>query len=156
MSIGRQIGSAMLVVFIIIQFIQPAENKTAVDSKADLVSILGVPANVANILKNACYDCHSNYTSYPWYASVQPLGWLLAKHIKEGKEALNFNEFGNLQGRRQQSKIKAIYNSVRDGSMPLGSYKLLHPEARLSNENKTLIMDWAAKSALDISTKKKL
>jgi hypothetical protein len=61
-----------------------------------------------------------------------------------------------LQGRRQQSKIKAIYNSVRDGSMPLGSYKLLHPEARLSNENKALIMDWAAKSALDISTKKKL
>lgn len=154
MNPGRKIVLTLLVVFIAIQFIQPAKNKKAGRMQYDLLNHLHVPGEVSTLLKNSCYDCHSNNSRYPWYASVQPMGWFLAKHIKEGKEALNFNEFGSFSKRRQLSKIKAIHNSIRDGSMPLASYSLLHPAAKLTGAHKTLLMEWATKTANELSTKK--
>jgi hypothetical protein len=154
MSIRRKIAFILVIVFIAIQFFQPAKNKQEGEMSPDFMNDLKVPQKVAIVLKTSCYDCHSNNTRYPWYTSVQPMGWFLAKHIKDGKEALNFNEMGVFSQRRQQSKLKAIHNSVRDGSMPLASYTLLHPAAKLSEEKKTLIMNWATKTANDLSTKK--
>lgn len=154
MKPGRKIVLTLLVVIVAIQFIQPAKNNNDDHMQADLISHLKVPEKVATVLQTACYDCHSNNTRYPWYAAVQPMGWFLAKHIKEGKEALNFSGFGNFSTRRQQSKIKAMYNSVKDGSMPLASYVLLHPDAKLTGETRALLMDWASKTAADLSIKK--
>jgi hypothetical protein len=99
---------------------------------------------VLTIFKTACYDCHSNNTRYPWYSNVQPGGWLLASHIKNGRSALNFSEFGSYSQRKQTSKLKAIVNSLNDGTMPLKSYTLIHADARLSKDEKTLIINWAA------------
>ena len=83
----------VLVVFIAIQFIRPARNNSGSIQKADIVPHFNVPATIAGILQTSCYDCHSNNTHYPWYANVQPIGWLLASHVKDGKEELNLNEF---------------------------------------------------------------
>ncbi len=154
MNRGRKIVLSLVTVFFAIQFIQPAKNKNDVDMQADLIPHLKVPEKVATVLQTACYDCHSNNTRYPWYATVQPMGWFLSKHIKKGKEALNLSGFGNFSVRRQQSKIKAMYNSVKDGSMPLTSYVLLHPDAKLTKETRSLVMDWASKTAADLSIKK--
>jgi hypothetical protein len=108
---------------------------------------------VQKILIASCTDCHSNNTRYPWYANIQPVGWLLANHIKQGKAELNFSEFGNYSSRRQASKLKAIRYSVKDGSMPLSSYTFLHQDAKLSKENKALIIEWAAKTRDRFETK---
>jgi hypothetical protein len=137
--------------FIVMQFIRPAQNKSNEEQQGDLTKHFDVPTNVAGILKTACYDCHSNNTRYPWYTNIQPVGWLLAKHIEDGKEDLNFNEFANYSQRRQLSKLKATQNSIKDGSMPLSSYTLIHTDAKLSKESKALILDWTAKTIDSLS-----
>lgn len=133
----------LITAFILIQFIQPARNKNGQVLETDITGTFTVPANVRSILEVACYDCHSNNTRYPWYANIQPGGWWLGKHIKDGKEELNFSDFGSYSHRRQINKLQLIANSISDGTMPLSSYTLLHKNARLTKVQKTMIIEWA-------------
>lgn len=142
MSRRKKILLIVLTVFIIIQFFQPDKNDKKGIEATDITKIYFVPDNVKAILKNSCYDCHSNSTKYPWYTSIQPLGWWMDSHIREGKSELNFNEFGSYTTRRQKSKLKSIGESIEDGSMPLSSYTIIHQRAKLSNEEKLLITKW--------------
>ena len=79
------------------------------------------------------------------YVNIQPLGWLMANHVKNGKENLNFSEFGTYSKRKQFNKLRAIATSIKDGSMPLESYMMMHNDARLSKENKEIIINWISK-----------
>lgn len=132
----------LLLVFILIQFVRPARNENGQASVDRIGKVYAVPENVKALLKASCYDCHSNSTHYPWYAEIQPGGWWLASHIKKGKSELNFDEFGEYSKRRQDSKLKAIANSIEDGTMPLRSYTLMHTKARLSKDEKMRIINW--------------
>lgn len=142
----KKILLGLLVVLIIIQFIQPPGNRDSAVLSTDLTKTFAVPQNVQIILKQACYDCHSNNTNYPWYSRIQPLGWFLANHIRNGKEQLNFSHFGSYSLRRQISKLNGIANSIKDGSMPLRSYTLIHRNARLSSQDKALLFEWTTKT----------
>ncbi len=138
------IGVALII--IAIQFFQPARNTSQAANEYDITKAVNVPENVQVLLKNACYDCHSNNTLYPWYSSIQPVGWFLANHIKNAKESLNFNEFANYSERRQLNNLEGINDEIRDNGMPLLSYRLMHKNARLSQSNKKLITDWSEAS----------
>jgi len=151
MSRTKKILFALLGVFIAIQFIQPAHNKTEQVLSTDFANVFVVPNNVQSVLQTACYDCHSNNTNYPWYSNVQPMAWMMARHIKNGKDKLNFSGFGSYTSRRQVSKLKGIANQIKDDEMPLSSYKWMHKNARLSKEQKNLIIDWMNKTADSIS-----
>lgn len=135
----------LLIAFILIQFIQPTRNKSGQVLQTDITRMVTIPTEVKAVLEVACYDCHSNNTRYPWYANIQPGGWWLANHIREGKKELNFSEFGSYSRRRQISKFRSIESSLKDGTMPLSSYTLLHPRARLTSEEKALIIAWTNK-----------
>jgi len=78
------------------------------------------------------------------------MGWMMARHIKNGKYNLNFSEFGSYSKRKQANKLRAIETSIKEGSMPLSSYTIMHTDAKLSAEDKKLITDWvsAAKDSL--------
>ena len=143
----KKILLALLVVFIAIQFIQPAHNKSVQVLSTDFAKIYTVPDSVKSLLHNACHDCHSNNTSYPWYSNIQPMAWMMAKHIKNGKEKLNFSDFGINTTRKQMSKLKEISNQIKDDEMPLSSYELMHKNARLSQNEKILLMNWMQKTA---------
>ncbi len=153
MNILKKIAFGFLAVFIVIQFIQPVRNKTVGISATDISKLVSIPDSVQFVLKNACYDCHSDNTRYPWYVNIQPVGWLMAKHIKKGKEVLNFSQFGNLSSRKQISKLTGIANSIRDGSMPLVSYKRIHKTARLDSIEKALVISWVQLSKDSLSIK---
>lgn len=146
MSRTKKILLAILIVLIVIQFVQPARNTSGQVLQTDIVKVFNVPQSTQAVFKKACYDCHSNNTRYPWYANVQPIGWLLARHVKEGKAELNFSEFGSYSSRRQANKLRAIENSVKDGTMPLSSYLLLHKDARLTETDKTEIINWVRRT----------
>ena len=128
-----------------IQFIQPARNHGETNSAYSLGRLYEVPDTINWLLQQACFDCHSNTTRYPWYSNVQPIGWILANHIRKGKTDLNFDEFGTYSGRKQKNKLKAIVNQVRDDEMPLRSYTWMHKDARLSEEEKQLLINWFTK-----------
>ncbi|HEY5462148.1 MAG TPA: heme-binding domain-containing protein [Hanamia sp.] len=153
MNLIKKILLVLLIVFIAIQFIQPAWNTNGQVLPTDISKTVYVPQNVQSLLQIACYDCHSNNTIYPWYAYMQPIGWILANHIKNGKKELNFSDFGSYSIRKQQSKLKAIADQIKDGEMPPCSYTIIHKNARLSKEQKALIVDWAEKAQDSLSQK---
>lgn len=151
MSLIKKILLALLIVFVAIQFIQPVHNKSEQVLPTDFAKVLVVPNNVQTLLQNACYDCHSNNTNYPWYSNIQPMAWLMASHIKNGKAKLNFSDFGNNTTRKQISKLKEIANQIKDDEMPISSYKVMHKKANLTKEEKSAIIDWMNKTADSLS-----
>lgn len=153
MNILKKILFLLLVMLIAIQFIQPARNTNGQVLSTDISKVVSVPDNVQSILKVACFDCHSNQTNYPWYTYLQPVGWILHNHIVDGKKELNFNDFGSYSKRRQQSKLKAIVSQIKDDQMPLTSYKIMHGDARLSKEEKDLVINWASATKDSIQNK---
>ena len=153
MSWLKKILIIILVVFVTIQFIQPKHNKSDKVLPTDITKAISVPDKVLDVLKNSCYDCHSSNTRYPWYINIQPMGWVMANHIKNGKENLNFSEFGAYSKRRQANKLRAIGTSINDGSMPISSYTIMHTDAKLSEVNKKLITDWIWKTKNSMEVK---
>jgi Haem-binding domain len=91
-------------------------------------------------LARACGNCHSNQTNLPWYGQVMPISWWIKRHVREGRQALNFTEWTTYSARRQRDELESICG-VR---MPPASYRVLHPESRLEAEDKKLICAWAA------------
>lgn len=144
---------AIVIVLIAIQFIQPARNVSGQMLPTDIIKAYNLPANVEIIFKNACYDCHSNNTHYPWYMNIQPMGWLMAHHIKDGKEKLNFSEFGSYSRRKQRSKLREIESSIHDESMPLSSYTLMHKDAKLTKDDRMILIGWARKTKDSLAAK---
>ena len=143
MSLIKKILVVFVAVIIVLQFIRPGLNKSSQVLTSDITKVVTIPDTVLTLLKNACYDCHSNNTDYPWYSHIQPMGWLIAYDIKQAKNELNFSEFGAYSQRRQLSKLDGIANSLKDDIMPLKSYKLMHKNARLSSDEKKLLIEWA-------------
>ena len=131
------------ILFIAIQLIQPVHNKRGQVLSTDFYMVYTVPDSVQLLLQNACYDCHSNNTAYPWYNNVQPLAWFLADHVKEGKKELNFNEFASYKIGRQYRKLEEIIKETEEGEMPLESYTIIHGDAKLTATQKTSIANWA-------------
>ena len=142
------------VVFIIIQFIQPVRNKSGQVLPTDISNIYKIPPDVSTLIKNSCYDCHSNNTNYPWYSNIQPVGWLLESDVKNGKEKINFSEFGTLSSRRQISKLRNIEKRIKDGTMPIKVYQIMHPNAQLTEEDKQLLIEWILNTQDSISLKR--
>ena len=153
MKLYKKILLALLGVFIVLQFIQPSHNKSAQVLSTDITKIINIPDKVLVVFKNSCYDCHSNNTRYPWYVCIQPMGWIMANHIKNGKANLNFSEYGSYSKRKQANKLRAIAESIKDGSMPISSYTIMHADAKLSEENKKLITDWVSHTKDSMETK---
>jgi hypothetical protein len=139
------------ILFIALQFIRPGHNKSSQILTTDISMVVKIPDTVLTLLKNACYDCHSNNTDYPLYSNIQPMGWLMAYHIKQAKNQLNFSEFGSYSQRRQLSKLDGIANSIKDNIMPLTSYRMMHKNAQLSEDEKSLIINWAQQSIDSLS-----
>jgi len=147
----KKIALLLLALIVAAQFIRPAKNVVAAAGPNDISTKHPVPANVAALLKRACYDCHSNNTRYPWYAEVQPAGWWLAEHVKDGKRHLNFSEFAAYPAKRAKTKAGEIIDEVEQQKMPLKSYSLMHPAARLTPEETKLIIAWAEELEAKIS-----
>jgi Haem-binding domain len=147
----KKIKLALVIVLIAIQFLQPAHNKSGQVLPTDFTRVYTVPTNVQSVLQNVCYDCHSNNTSYPWYSNIQPMAWMMKRHIDNGKAKLNFSEFGSNSTRKQASKLKEIANQIKDDEMPISFYKMMHSKANLTKEEKVLIIDWMNKTADSLS-----
>jgi signal recognition particle subunit SEC65 len=139
----RRLLPALALGLVAIQFVRPARNAALAPSPDDLAVKHPVPEDVRRTLEQACYDCHSNTTHYPWYAAVQPMAWWIDYHVRAGKRHLNFSQFGSYPAKNAAHKLGAVAEEVRQGDMPLPSYTWLHPEARLTAEQKKQLTAWA-------------
>lgn len=143
-KIIRIILICLLVALVVIQFIRPPKNKSDGISANDISTKYNVPADVQDILKISCNDCHSNNTSYPWYWQIQPVAWFMNGHINDAKHHLNFSEFTTYKIGKQYKQFDNIKKEVKSGDMPLSSYTLIHRDANLSDSQKLAIANWTA------------
>lgn len=79
------------------------------------------------LVKRACFDCHSNETEWPAYASIAPASWLVQHDVTEARGALNFSEW-----HRPQKEAKDASEEVLHRGMPPAAYRFMHAHARLS------------------------
>ena len=135
----KKIFIFLLLGMIGIQFIKI--DKTNPPVTADL----NAPAEVRTVLRNACYDCHSNETIWPWYSKVAPVSWMLENHVKDGREKLNFSEWEKYNDVKRSEMKKEIWEQINSSEMPLQMYTYLHSKASLDIMKKKVIQDWATK-----------
>ena len=139
----KKIFIVLLVALIIIQFIHPKKNK----AEGEQINYIGNAFNVTNevkvILAKACNDCHTNNTNYPWYINIQPVDWWMNHHVNDGKKELNFDEYINKNLRFQYHKMEEIDEMIKEGEMPFDSYTWIHKDAKLTEEEKGTLMNWA-------------
>lgn len=94
------------------------------------------------LAQRACFDCHSNETVWPWYSRIAPVSWLVRRDVDEGRHHLNFSDWGAVhedgEGHDHADKMLTV---VEEGEMPPLTYLLMHPEAKLSDEEKRQLMD---------------
>ena len=139
----KKILVGVLAALVIIQFIIPERNVSPeIITAGDISKVRPIPEGVHQVLVLKCYDCHSNNTSYPWYVNIQPIGWWLANHVNEGKEELNFSSFAAYDKKKADHKLEELGEMITDGSMPLKSYTLLHPESKITEDEKRMINEW--------------
>lgn len=141
-KIARNTGIGLLFILLAIQFIHPEKNVSA-DNSTDISTTLPVPDHIQQILKSSCYDCHSNYTEYPWYSKIQPMDWWLQDHVNEGKRELNFSTFSSYRLFKQFHKLEEVIELVNEDEMPLESYLIIHRSAKLSPDQKSDLLAWA-------------
>jgi len=146
MKFVKTILILLFVVFIGIQFIRPEKDAPNPDLSKDISTAVSVPENVSTILRESCYDCHSDETRYPWYYEVQPVGWWLDDHIRDARRHLNFSDFAGTSLRRQYHKLEEITEQIDQDEMPLPSYLLVHRHASLTQQQKDLLNAWVTDS----------
>jgi hypothetical protein len=129
---GKVLGILMLlgvVLFLAVQLIRPGP----LNSRPPVV---GEPAwgdrAAEDLARRACYDCHSNETHWPWYAQIAPASWLVTYDVTEARARMNFSEWAPARGRL----VSAAAAAVRQGERPPLQYWALHPEARLTPQEK--------------------
>lgn len=137
-------GAMLLLVFIAVQFYQPAPNvdKGQVYTSDFTQNYPAMPDEVKTAIRTSCYDCHSNNTNYEWYDYIQPARSLVEKHIKDGKENLNFSEWDTYSGRKQKRLITSIKKQIETKEMPMSSYTLMHKDAQLNDQQIKTLTQW--------------
>lgn len=136
----------LLFVFILtgvsIQFIQISDDDTHSIEKADYIVNFVNNEQVAHIINESCYDCHSNRSNYPWHAKVAPVSWYLRYNIKKGREHLNFSEWGNYSDKQKKRSIDKCLEKIENSQMPLKTYVLIHRSAKIDSHKKQVLKSW--------------
>lgn len=148
MKLLKKLFLVVLLIFIIMQFFRPDKNSTQGDHTVDFITETNPSVEVKTILEQSCYDCHSNNTVYPWYNNVAPISFWLANHIKDGKGHLNFSKWDGYDDKKKDHKLEEVEEMVSEGKMPLNEYTWTHETARLTEEQRNAIVEWAQKTRL--------
>lgn len=135
----KRIAVVVVIVLALIQLI-PVDRDNPIADPSDEIMFQG---NVKNIIRAACYDCHSNNTTWPWYSYVAPVSWFIASDVHEGRRKMNFSEWNKYSEKRSQRKMHDIGEEVEEGEMPLPMYVLMHSKADLNENQRKILINWA-------------
>jgi mono/diheme cytochrome c family protein len=118
-------GLGLLVVLVAIQFVPYGRDHT---NPTGGRQIAWDSPRTEQLMADACMDCHSNLTKWPWYSNVAPVSWLVQRDVDEGRRALNLST--------GEVEVEEMIETIREGSMPPWQYKPTHPGGRLSDQEK--------------------
>ena len=131
-----------LIAISVIQFIPVDRDNLPVKKSENFVDVLHSPPKVQELLKNACYDCHSNETIYPKYAFVAPFSWSVKHHVNEGREHLNFSKWTTFNSDLKKDMLVNSITELQEKSMPMTAYIPYHPKANLTDAQRKILIDY--------------
>jgi len=137
MKLPAKLGLGLVGVLALSQAIRPDHTNPAGTGE------IQAPADVAKVLQRACYDCHSNQTTWPWYSQIAPVSWLVARDVNEGRRHLNFSVWDSYEPAKKAKKLEHVASEVKEGEMPMAIYVPMHPEAKLTEADRALLIAWA-------------
>ena len=130
------------IILILIQFFPIDKTNPPIDTTQDFIQTTNPPTEVANLLKTACYDCHSHTTKYPWYTNIQPLAWWIKGHVDNGTKHLNYSTWTTYSAKKKAHKIEEMMEVVEGKEMPMLSYMVAHNEAWIDAEQRKVLVEW--------------
>ncbi len=135
----KKILIVLIVLFIGIQFI-PVNR-----SNPPITEEINAPSNIKAILRNSCYDCHSNSTEWPWYSYIAPVSFLVTGDVTEGRQHLNFSEWDMYDKEKREKIFEEMIEEIERGKMPLPMYTITHPDAKINPLKTKTLQDWVNK-----------
>lgn len=142
MSRRAKIIWSIVAILVIMQFFRIDKTNPPVNDADDFVKIYNTPDSIQTMIKTSCYDCHSNETVYPSYSNIAPISWVVKSHINEGRENLNFSEFGKYNDNQKRHGLEEAAEEIEKGKMPMGQYTMIHKDAKLSESQKKVLIDY--------------
>lgn len=132
----------LVAALVIIQFFRIDKTNPEVVPAEDFMVAMAPPQDIQTLMKDACYDCHSHETIYPWYSNFAPVSWWLKDHIDHGRKHLNFSVWTTYPPKKAAHKLEECFEEVEEGEMPLKPYLITHGEARLSDTDRSKLVAW--------------
>lgn len=142
MKTAKKIIFWVVVAFALIQFVPIDKVNQPVNSAVNFVDARKAPEKVRTLLKNACYDCHSNETVYPKYAFIAPISWSVKSHVNEGREHLNFSVWETYNKELKENALNKSIQALQNKTMPMPGYIVYHKEANLSEAERSLLVQY--------------
>ena len=110
---------------------------------APLLSGAQVSPGVYATLERACQNCHSENTSWPWYSKLPVVSARIHGDVAEARQFMNFSKWNEYTNQQKRGLLGAIAYAAHRHEMPPRGYRLMHPEARLSDAEFRTIESWA-------------
>ncbi len=135
----KRILYIVLAITVVAQFFQPDRRVPPIVPANDMLVMTQAPDGIRTLVQGACYDCHSNTTTYPWYASITPVNFWLQDHINEGREKMNFSRWNEPASQEEAYECAEV---VQEGEMPPSNYAFIHGHAKLNAEQRAKLVAW--------------
>ncbi len=138
-----RMGWTVLAVFVVIQFFRPSRTNPPIDESRTIEAYAPMTPAARAVFERACADCHSHRTRWPWYSNVAPASWMLAEHVTDARRHFDVSDWARYNQERAADKLDEICEEVTKGEMPLLSYRLIHLNAWLSEDDVKALCDWS-------------
>lgn len=139
----KPLGLGLLALLVLAQFIPMQRTNPSFDPVGTLWATGSVAPGFQTIFQRSCQDCHSNLTKWPWYSRIAPVSWLVAGDVNEGRRHMNIDEWASYSSEKRQSKFTKICEELKSGDMPDTKYLIIHRNAKLSDEERAAMCNWA-------------
>ncbi|MBT4915791.1 MAG: heme-binding domain-containing protein [Formosa sp.] len=148
MNLKNKILVVLISLFMVSQFLSPKKNQSGLYAVNQFFLDTNTPKEVQILLKEACFDCHSDQTDYPWYNSITPINYWLNSHIKGGKKHFDVSKWFSYSDNRKVHKLEELVEEVKERKMPLKSYTWTHKSAVLDQNQINSLVNWANREIL--------
>ena len=148
MNLKNKILVVLISLFMVSQFLSPKKNQSGLYAVNQFFLDTNTPKEVQILLKEACFDCHSDQTDYPWYNSITPINYWLNSHIKGGKKHFDVSKWFSYSDNRKVHKLEELVEEVKERKMPLKSYTWTHKSAFLDQNQINSLVNWANREIL--------
>jgi hypothetical protein len=135
----KRILMTLVIVVLVAQLFRSDRSVPAVDPAQDLLTMTAAPLDIQALVIGACYDCHSYKTTYPWYANLTPVNFIMQGHINEGREVLNFSTWPTYANTEAATECA---ETIQEGEMPPAYYRRMHAHGDLSPAQQQQVIAW--------------